>query len=510
MKRNTLSRLLAVVILILTILATSSQSVNAATATAATPIIATPYNFSDPAFAATWNRVDAPVLAQPSDAGRGFTWGPPIPAASNITLEPYNGTTRKVQYFDKARMEINDPSGDSSSLFYVTTGLLVKELVTGKLQTGDNEFTQLAPSTSQIAGDPNNNGANSIAPTYASFAKVGTFNGSENWATNNTGNAITNQIDNTGNVTSFTPPEQRLLTSYDSVTHHNIADVFMNYMNQNGILWNGSSYEQDPLFFGNPTYVFGRPVTEPYWTNAIVAGVQRQVLVQLFERRVLTYTPANSDPYKVEMGNVGQHYYQWRYSQNNGATLQVAPASNALTVSPLTDYAGQPFQITGSGFAPNEEVKLWETDPQTTVNALPAIKSDANGNINYTYKSHGPLAGRWAVTFHGMTSGVQKVAYLTLVDFVNGTAMINVGPQHGDTNSVIEVHGANFFPGEPYYYHWTAPDGTDQPGHRQYVLHHGEFRFHTQVLTAKPGTWTLTVTGLWSGRQATATFTYDK
>jgi WD40 repeat protein len=37
------------------------------------------------------------------------------------------------------------------------------------------------------------------------------------------------------------------------------------------------------------------------------------VLVQLFERRVLTYTPANSAEFKVEMGNVGQHYFQWRY-----------------------------------------------------------------------------------------------------------------------------------------------------------------------------------------------------
>jgi hypothetical protein len=39
------------------------------------------------------------------------------------------------------------------------------------------------------------------------------------------------------------------------------------------------------------------------------------VLVQVFERRVLTYTPSNPDGWKVEAGNVGQHYYTWRYQQ---------------------------------------------------------------------------------------------------------------------------------------------------------------------------------------------------
>jgi hypothetical protein len=45
----------------------------------------------------------------------------------------------------------------------------------------------------------------------------------------------------------------------------------------------------------------------------MVGGVELDVLVQLFERRVLTYTPTNPAGFKVEMGNVGQHYYRWRY-----------------------------------------------------------------------------------------------------------------------------------------------------------------------------------------------------
>ena len=44
-----------------------------------------------------------------------------------------------------------------------------------------------------------------------------------------------------------------------------------------------------------------------------VGGVERDVLLQCFERRCLTYTPSNPDGWKVEMGNVGRHYYAWRY-----------------------------------------------------------------------------------------------------------------------------------------------------------------------------------------------------
>ena len=37
------------------------------------------------------------------------------------------------------------------------------------------------------------------------------------------------------------------------------------------------------------------------------------MLIQLFQRRALTYTPSNSAAFQVEMGNIGQHYYVWRY-----------------------------------------------------------------------------------------------------------------------------------------------------------------------------------------------------
>ena len=62
-----------------------------------------------------------------------------------------------MRYYDKSRMEINNPGGDQSSIYYVTNGLLTEELVTGRMQMGDSEFDQHAPSTQLVAGDPSAN-----------------------------------------------------------------------------------------------------------------------------------------------------------------------------------------------------------------------------------------------------------------------------------------------------------------------------------------------------------------
>lgn len=272
--------------------------------------------FNDGAFDKVWNRIDKPVEEFPL-SGRGYTWGPVVQEAQGITREGYNGGTRTVQYFDKARMEVNNPDANANDLFYVTTGLLVKELVTGYRQDGDNQYAIFAPSQVQVVGDPNDGNSNTIAPTYASFASVITTQGSDKAKPSAIGSLVTSRIDRAGQVSEFSPPAQVTIAAYDSLTYHNVANVFVEYANKVGTIWNGASFEQGALFFGNPTYVLGRPVTDPLWTRAIVAGSEKDVLVQLFERRVLTYTPDNPEGFKVEMGNVGQHYYRWRYQLNN-------------------------------------------------------------------------------------------------------------------------------------------------------------------------------------------------
>ena len=276
---------------------------------------ATP-QFNDPGFANTWQRVDKPVQDLAEVAGRGYTWGPPVVEAVNVSNESYNGATRRVQYFDKARMEVNNPSSNPTDLFYVTTGLLVKEMVSGQEQEGDNTFRSFAPSGVPVAGDSNDRGDNWSSPTYATFNSIASLRPDQNVQLPTPNRLITTSLDKAGTTHAITPPEQQFVTGYDDVTRHNIADVFVQFNGQRGLVWNGSAFVQDAVFFNSSVYVLGRPITEPYWIKSKVARVERDVLVQLFERRVLTYTPANPVGFKVEMGNVGQHYYAWRYLLN--------------------------------------------------------------------------------------------------------------------------------------------------------------------------------------------------
>ena len=102
-------------------------------------------NFSD-----TWARTDKPVAA--GKVNRTWMWGPQ--ANTPALSEPYAGApggTRTVQYFDKSRMEDNSWR-QASAPWNVTNGLLAKELVTGRLQLGDNTFEQHAPAQINVAG----------------------------------------------------------------------------------------------------------------------------------------------------------------------------------------------------------------------------------------------------------------------------------------------------------------------------------------------------------------------
>jgi hypothetical protein len=107
---------------------------------------------SNGAFQRTWARHDEPVTA--GRAERTWMWGPQ--AYSAELSEPYLESPeaeRQVQYFDKSRMEINHPEADSSTVWYVTNGLLATELITGKMQIGDNTFEQREPAEVNVAGD---------------------------------------------------------------------------------------------------------------------------------------------------------------------------------------------------------------------------------------------------------------------------------------------------------------------------------------------------------------------
>jgi sugar lactone lactonase YvrE len=106
----------------------------------------------------------------------------------------------------------------------------------------------------------------------------------------------------------------------DPVTGHRIARPFWEFMNSRGTVLDDDEYAVERLF-QDPLFATGRPITRAYWANVKVGGIYQDVLLQCFERRCLTYTPDNPVGWQVEAGNVGQHYYGWRYEQPPVATF---------------------------------------------------------------------------------------------------------------------------------------------------------------------------------------------
>lgn len=250
-----------------------------------------------PLYAATYNRYDGPVAS--GAVKRGFIWGPQVNSAR---FEPYAetpGGQRQVWYFDKGRLELNNPQSGQ-----ITSGLLASELITGQMQTGDASRESRAPAAVPVAGDAN--AANAV--TYA------TMNTVRSAAPRAVGTPIAEQLLPDGSRSAATGIDTAGVTNVQLIpeTNHTVASVFWQYLNSTGVTIQDGQPVNGRLF--DPTFfIVGLPITEAYWTMTTVAGVPKPVLVQAFERRVLTYTPGNPDAFKVEMGNVGLHYVAWRY-----------------------------------------------------------------------------------------------------------------------------------------------------------------------------------------------------
>jgi hypothetical protein len=246
------------------------------------------------------DRTDGPV--ERGEVARSWLWGPePI---SDVRYESYReapGGKRAVQYFDKGRMEITDPMTEIASGWYVTGGHLARELITGQHQQGDTVFVYRSPARMPVAGDPGTSG-----PSYGDFRQLlepRSFTAGE---------TVIRLLGSDGVVRSnhhLARHDVRVIDP-DVPTGHGIASVFHDYLGSSGPIVHRGETIDARLF--DPTFaLIGFPITEPIWTRVPVSGRVQDVLVQCFERRCLTYTPANPPDWRVEMGNIGQHYLQW-------------------------------------------------------------------------------------------------------------------------------------------------------------------------------------------------------
>lgn len=281
---------------------------------------------AQPAFERLWQRTGIPI--QRGVANYSWVWGPE-PFTTQL-MEAYAdspGGRRAVQYFDKSRMEISDPNGDPNSAWFVTNGLLVNELITGQVQVGANEFIPLDAPSIPIAGDPSN-----TFPTYASLVRI--YN-------TPAGRALGDHV-----TSEFLPEGANDLPQYANSPATEIVRiergfgiprVFWDDMNRRGTVYeNGRLVTNQPII--DWLFTLGYPTTEAFWTKVKVGGIEREVMFQAFERRLLTYTPSNPQQYQVEMGNVGQHYYRWRYEAPFAGGVEAVisdPEQDAQVSSPL-------------------------------------------------------------------------------------------------------------------------------------------------------------------------------
>lgn len=260
-----------------------------------------------------WQRTDQPIALDVAGLQpRSWMWGPqPITGGIREPFAEGPGGTRLVQYYDKSRMEINDPDANRDQ-WYVTNGLLVVEMITGKMQTGNQQFVSRQPADVPVAGD--SAAINPDAPTYRSFQRV-SYPLVTDLVPDRRGDVVIDVLAKNGRVSHDSRMSRYnvVLQGYDDALGHNIPDVFMDFFTQEGLVYETGSYVQAPLM--NWVFVMGRPISEPYWAVVAVGGKEKDVLIQAFERRMITYTPDNAPNWRVEMGNVGQHYLQWRYGE---------------------------------------------------------------------------------------------------------------------------------------------------------------------------------------------------
>lgn len=268
------------------------------------------------AFLQTWERTDRPV--QEGRVSRTWMWGPAFTAAFTEPYQQAPGGQRLVQYFDKSRMEDNS-FNTTDAPWNVSNGLLVSELISGSVQVGDAQFDNRQPAQVNVAGDADD----PTGPTYASF--LGVIAPSSDM----TGQVITRRINRAGTVSTDGSLAGRNVANgpYIIETGHNVAQPFWDFMNSSGQVYQNGQFVNDKLFI-NAFYATGFPVTDAYWANVKVANTYKDVLMQCFQRRCLTYTPDNPPGWQVEAGNVGQHYHTWRTSgpQVDPLLATLAPA----------------------------------------------------------------------------------------------------------------------------------------------------------------------------------------
>jgi hypothetical protein len=236
--------------------------------------------FASPAFQRTWV-TEAAASTRALDL-----WGNE-PLAWRV--EPYAGAPnnrRVVQYFERGRMELETGSSD------ISNGSLVSEMVHGEIDLGRNLSLERQPPDIPVdSGEHEEN-----VPTYLTLSRF-----ASGPAEDQTGQRVISWINRGGLVDRSSTPEIVLFERYIEETGHNLPDVFVDL------------FERPEFQDGAWIESFGYPISEPFWAEYRRNDELKPSLIQVFERRVLVYTPELERSRAFTVANSGKHYSRWRY-----------------------------------------------------------------------------------------------------------------------------------------------------------------------------------------------------
>jgi hypothetical protein len=254
----------------------------------------------DAAIAEIWAATDGPVASDQIE--RDWLWGPDaISTSVEHTADSPQGARRMV-YFDKGRLDILDPSASPQGDWYVTGALLVTQMLSGKIPFAEDAVVERTPPAIPVAGDPEQ----PDPLTYATLAPLASVNG---WAVgtedvpglvaqSRVGQPVQALVSGDGTVVEGAVSDTSIVVAeWDWVTGHNVAAPFADWV------------ARQPF---PAAWLIGRPLTEPYWHDTLLGGTPTRVLIQAFERRILTWTPGQPAGWEVESNNAGLHYREWR------------------------------------------------------------------------------------------------------------------------------------------------------------------------------------------------------
>jgi hypothetical protein len=273
--------------------------------------------------------IDEWIKTEPLASQQGFFIGPECLKKTNEPFKEGQNGQHLVAYFDKGRMEINNPDANGNG--NITYGLLVVDMMKGKIQTGTDSFQEYYPANIGVAGDFGND----KSPTYASMAKVSSIDHGENQSTDQTGKKVTASLNAAAEVGQADPKvaDKATLSKFFADTGHNVPDITWQWMNRNIQTLDKQTVKTEQY---NWLKEIGYPVSEPYWIKVPIGGKMTDIMVQAFQRQIITYNPNNKAPFNFEKANVGAHYMNWRYE---GAGKPATPTPEPTHVVPPTATA---------------------------------------------------------------------------------------------------------------------------------------------------------------------------